>query len=106
VGPKGDAGTPATKLWAVVDSDGTLVRSSGGVTVSGTNFYTVTFPQPVKDCAYSATIGRNGSGFSIGGEIEVDEFVANGFSPNAVLVRTYNSAGTATAKRFSIVVFC
>jgi hypothetical protein len=90
----------------VVDSDGTVVRSSGGVTASGGTFYTVTFPQPVKDCAYSASIGLNGGAFSKGGQIEVDEFTSNGFSANAVLVRTYNAAGTQTAKRFSIVVFC
>lgn len=107
-GDKGDAGTPATKLWAVVNSDATLVRSSGGVTVggSGASFYTVTFPQPVDTCAYSATIGRNGGSFSGGGQLEADEFVANGFSPSTVLVRTYNAAGTVTAKRFSLVVFC
>jgi hypothetical protein len=107
-GDKGDPGTPATKLWAVVNSDATLVRSSGGVTVggSGASFYTVTFPQPVDTCAYSATIGRNGGSFSNGGQLEADEFVANGFSPSTVLVRTYNAAGTVTAKRFSLVVFC
>jgi hypothetical protein len=107
-GVKGDAGTPATKLWAVVNSDATLVRSSGGVTVggSGASFYTVTFPQPVDTCAYSATIGRSGGAFSNGGQLEADEFVGNGFSPSTVLVRTYNAAGTVTAKRFSLVVFC
>lgn len=107
-GDKGDPGTPATKLWAVVSSTGTLLRSSGGVSASGSpgSFSTVTFPQPVDTCAYSATIGRNGSSFSNGGQIEADEFVPNGFSTSQVLVRTYDAAGTATAKKFSLVVFC
>lgn len=105
-GATGDPGTPATKLWAVVNANGTLVRSSGGVTVSGSNYYTVTFPQPVNECAYAATIGRNGGAFSNGGQVEVDEFVGNGFSTSAVLVRTYDAAGTATAKKFSVEIFC
>ena len=107
-GVKGDPGTPATKLWAVVSSAGTLLRSSGGVTASGSpaSFTTVTFPQPIDTCAYSATIGRNGSAFSNGGQVEADEFVPNGFSTSQILVRTYDAAGTATAKKFSLVVFC
>jgi hypothetical protein len=107
-GAQGDPGTPATKLWAVVNSDATLVRSSGGVTVggSGASFYTVTFPQAIDQCAYEVTIGRSGGAFSNGGQVEADEFVSNGFSNATVLVRTYNAAGTVTAKRFSIAVFC
>jgi hypothetical protein len=108
-GDKGDtgaAGTSATKLWVVVDSNGTVVRSSGGVTASGGGVYTVTFPQAVDKCAYSVTIGRNGIGFSNGGQVEADEFTANGFSDHQVAVKTYNAAGMQTAKRFSLVVFC
>lgn len=106
-GDKGDAGTPATRLWVVVDSNGTVVRSSGGVTASGSGVYTVTFPQAVDKCAYSVTIGRNGIGFSNGGQVEADEFTANGFfSDHEVVVKTYNAAGAQTAKRFSLVVFC
>jgi hypothetical protein len=105
-GDKGDAGTPATKLWAVVNADGTLLRSSGGVSVSGANYYNVTFPQPVNNCAYSVTIGRSGAAFSNGGQVEADEFVSNGFSTSSILVRTYDSAGAAAQKKFSLVVFC
>ena len=108
-GAKGDtgaAGTPATKLWVVVDSGGTVVRSSGGVTASGGGVYNVTFPQAVDKCAYSVTIGRNGIGFSNGGQVEADEFTGNGFSDHQVVVKTYNTAGAQTAKRFSLVVFC
>ena len=108
-GDKGDtgaAGTPATKLWVVVDSGGTVVRSSGGVTASGGGVYTVRFPQAVDKCAYSVTIGRNGIGFSNGGQVEADEFTGNGFSDHQVVVKTYNTAGAQTAKRFSLVVFC
>jgi len=107
-GDKGDPGTPTTKLWAVVNANATLRRSSSGVTVSGSGstWYTVTFPQAVDTCTYSATIGRNGSSFSNGGQIEADEFVANGFSNTQILVKTYDAAGTATAKSFSLVVFC
>jgi hypothetical protein len=105
-GDKGDPGTPATKLWAVVNANGTLLRSSGGVSVSGTNYYTVTFPQPVDTCAYSVTIGRSGGAFSNGGQVEADEFVANGFTTSQVLVRTYDAAGAVSPKKFSLTVFC
>ena len=58
-GPKGEAGAPATNLWAVVSSDGKLIRGSGvtstsqGETKEGV--YRVVFNQDVSACAFIAT---------------------------------------------------
>jgi hypothetical protein len=58
-GPKGEAGSPATNLWAVVASDGKLIRGSGvtstsqGATKEGV--YRVVFNQDVSACAFIAT---------------------------------------------------
>ncbi len=80
-GPQGPAGrngadgAPATKLFALVDLDGSVVRSSGGVTVSSqstnnttnTVSRTVTFPADVSACVAVATASvDNGSVTPIG----------------------------------------
>jgi hypothetical protein len=67
-GPKGEAGAPATNLWAVVSEDGKLIRGSGvastseGATKPGV--YRVVFNQDVSACAFIATpaidAGTNG----------------------------------------------
>jgi hypothetical protein len=58
-GPKGEAGAPATNLFAVVSSDGKLIRGSGvtstsqGETKEGV--YRVVFNRDVSACAFIAT---------------------------------------------------
>ena len=58
-GPKGEAGAPATNLWAVVGSDGKLIRGSGVTsTVQGETqggVYRVVFNRDVSACAFIAT---------------------------------------------------
>jgi hypothetical protein len=57
-GPKGDAGAPATNLWAVVSSDGKLTRGSGVTSTSQGEIkgvYRVVFNQDVSACAFIAT---------------------------------------------------
>lgn len=67
-GAKGDPGAPATKLWAVLDGEGTLVRGSGVVSTGhpGTGRQTVIFNQNVSACTFiatpGATIATSGSG--------------------------------------------
>ena len=67
-GPSGPAGAPATKLWAVVESDGTPRHGSGVVSVSGEpkNGTTVTFNRNVDNCAVIASVGRTGLGVQQG----------------------------------------
>jgi hypothetical protein len=56
-GPQGPAGT-VTKYWAMIAQNGSVIRSSGGVTSTwgdngGTNpQYRVTFPADVSQCGY------------------------------------------------------
>jgi hypothetical protein len=54
-GPKGEPGTPATALWAALNSDGTLRAGSHVVASSGTNPYTVTFDRDISNCALVAS---------------------------------------------------
>jgi hypothetical protein len=51
------------------------------------------------------SIGRSGAAHS-NGEPVADEFVANGFAPDTVLVRTNDSAGTGAVPQRSVAVFC
>jgi hypothetical protein len=107
-GDKGDKGDPATTLWAVLNSDGTLRKGSGVVSVSGaqgTLWATVKFNRNIDTCAILSSIGRTGAGFS-SGETVADEFVANGFARDSVLVRTGDPAGTNAPRGVHLAVFC
>jgi Collagen triple helix repeat (20 copies) len=57
-GDKGDPGTPATRLWARVAFNGTREAGSTGVTSTRNlkGIYTVTFPQDVSSCAWTASV--------------------------------------------------
>jgi len=105
-GPAGPAGAPATKLFAVVNADGSLARGSGAPTAtqSGPGEYQVRFNQNVRNCAYTATIGLSGSvGTSEPGEITV---VGEFDSENGVFLTTHDSAGASSDRGFHLAVFC
>lgn len=106
-GDKGDPGAPATTLWAVLNQDGTLRRGSGVVSVSGapSSFTSVKFNRNIDTCAILGTLGRTGAGFSAG-QVIADEFVANGFAPDTVLVHTNDSAGMGANRGAHVAVFC
>lgn len=106
-GDQGDPGAPATTLWAVLNQDGTLRRGSGVVSVSGppASFTSVKFNRNINTCAIVASIGRLGAALS-NGEPMADEFVANGFAPDTVLVSTNDSGGADAARSVHIAVFC
>jgi hypothetical protein len=83
-GLQGPAGTPATKLWAVLDGEGTLVRGSGVMSTGhpGTGRQTVIFNQNVSACTFIATPGTttatSGSGsFPTPGEVSVGPLEGN-----------------------------
>jgi hypothetical protein len=91
--------------WAVVNADGTLARSSGGVTSASLGVdgqYTVNFGRNVSNCAYAGTIDATESIFE--GEISVTEDFDNA---EAVFVQTYlfSPAGDANLP-FNLAVFC
>ena len=103
-GPKGD---PATKLFAVVNSIGTIDRDSGAnfATKTGEGSYVVIFDQDVSQCAYLATIGRADTDSAPTGEVSVG--LASGVQNNAgVFVSTRGSNGSPTDKPFHLAVFC
>lgn len=105
-GPAGPAGAPATKLFAVVNANGTLARGSGAPTATrgGTGVYAVRFNQNVRNCAYTATIGlSDAAGASAPGEITV---VGENASENGVFLITHDSAGAASDRGFHLAVFC
>lgn len=112
-GPKGTNGTngadgaDATTLWAVLNPDGSLRKGSGVVSVSGgpSVFTQVKFDQDIDDCAILSSIGRTGAGLTPGQTI-ADEFVANGFAKDTVLVETNDSAGAGANRGVHIAVFC
>jgi Collagen triple helix repeat (20 copies) len=104
-GPKGDKGDPATRLWAVVTGDGSLVRSSGATASSHitTGEYRVDFNQNVTACSYLATIGNPGINEPPPGAIITALRVG---TTNAVYVATSDLAGTHSDRNFHLAVFC
>jgi hypothetical protein len=111
VGPKGDQGLPgqsATKLWAVVHTDGTtasLVRGSGATAVIQTDvgFINVTFNQNVDSCAYLVTTGLDNFTKPPTGGATADRDPA---APKTVYVQTFDLAGTPKALDYFLAVFC
>lgn len=94
--------------WAVVNSDGTLARSSssaGAVSSShsGTGSYDVTFAKDVSGCAFNATLGDTSTGVPPVGMIGVAGDVGD---VNTVVVQTTNSLGVAADASFHLLVSC
>jgi hypothetical protein len=103
-GPKGDKGDPGSSLWAVVDQNGTLVRSKGVASALkiGTGMYQVVFSQDVTGCSYQATVGGAGTTLSTG-----FANVAQRINVSAgVEVWTYNTGGTIADRSFHLAAFC
>ena len=96
--------------FAVVGSDGTLVRSNsaaGTVSVAphtvGTGLYEVDFPADVSACAYTATLGDTGTAPPPLGMVGVSSATA---TPSGVTVQTTDTTGTATDEPFHLTVTC
>lgn len=91
--------------WAVVNFDGTLVRSTQGVSAQklNTGQYEVTFPESVKECAFAATIGNPVSGTPLAGMVSATPRFAK---DNGVFVGTSNDAGASVDRAFHLVVHC
>lgn len=99
-------------LWAVVDADGMLVRSSEGVgsaqllPLLPTGDYAVVFDRDISDCAYQATVGRPGVNV---GPLPGFAQVANWQDDpdNGVVVFTKNQDGSGVENRgFHLLVTC
>ncbi|HZD87802.1 MAG TPA: hypothetical protein VE088_07335 [Gaiellaceae bacterium] len=92
----------STVLWAVVNADGSIARSSGatGSTHPAAGKYDVTFDRDVSACAYTATIGPASSG-SAQGETDVAAQ-----PPDGVAVETLDTTGTNADLPFHLMVVC
>lgn len=100
-------------LWAVVDVDGTLVRSSDGVASAElldgavpTGDYAVVFDRDISECAYQATVGR--PGVNVGPSAGFAQ-VANWTDDpdNGVIVFTKDQNGAGVENRgFHLLVTC
>jgi hypothetical protein len=108
-GAKGDPGTPgadATTLFAAGDADGSLQRSSGGVSVNkfGTGLYRLTFPESVEGCVAIASIGATtaGNNTQSGGAAAT---INPSLGVGVTTVRTAVGA-TATDLPWATAVFC
>src|SRR5690348_11475182 len=106
-GDKGDKGDPATRLWAVVHTNGTtasLVRSSGATAATQTNpgFINVTFNQNVDACAYIVTTGLDNFSLPPRGGATADR---NPSAPNKVSVQTFDSSGADAVRAYFLALF-
>ena len=93
-------------IWAVVNSDGTLVRESKDVTNVvrvAAGQYRVYAKGDVRGCAYEATAGDTGLG--IPPRTYAD--VAQGFfDARSAFVETYDSTGTRVDSDFYLAILC
>jgi hypothetical protein len=100
-----DLAVRARPAWAHVAADGTLLRSSGGVTSSSLGVdgqYSVNFGRDVSNCAYVATIDYGDSANE--GEVSVAPRDA---SVQAVFVQTFLFSPAMDADMpFYVAVFC
>lgn len=106
-GATGAQGTAATKLWAVVASNGSLSRGSGATasTRTGTGVYRVTFNQTVTACAYIASLGDTGS--TAPGEGNFISTSGDAGNTSAVDVYAWNRNGLAAEDHaFHLAVLC
>jgi hypothetical protein len=111
-GAQGVAGTSATKLFAVVEADGTLVtaRSSGATLVTkdaAAGTYRVYFNQSVAACAAVATPSNLGDApETIQAAFQGSPISGGGLSNNGFFIQLANNAGTLADTGFHIAVFC
>jgi hypothetical protein len=106
-GPPGPAGAPATKLWATVDENSIVVRSSGSVSMNRVagGLYRLTFPVSVTSCAAVASVAAT----SAGNNLQSGEAAAApspGLGANIISVATFTTDGSFADKPFTVEVVC
>jgi hypothetical protein len=96
----------AKSFWAVVNANGSLARSSGGVTSAdtGTGAYEVVFPVDVRQCAYVASAGSSGASGSPP-KVSVGALGRAG-EVKGIWVETWNDAGANVDAGFHVIVDC
>jgi hypothetical protein len=98
----GDSGASST-LWAVVETDGTLMRGKGATGSehdgSFVGLYTVAFERDVDQCAYALTLEEEDGLAFIGTPSAAQP-------PNVVTVVTRDDNGSPRDIRFHFIVTC
>ena len=105
-GEDGEPGEDATRLWAVVAADGSLVRGRGatGARRAATGSFEVTFDTAVAACAYLGVVGAtDGAATPPTGQITVGGSAAG---DSVVLVETETSSGSNADRPFHLAVLC
>jgi hypothetical protein len=105
-GDKGDPGAPATRLWAVINANGTVARGSGigtGTFREDTGIYDVFFNRDVSGCAYVASLGGADAGTPPAGSVAATNLFGG---PTGLFIITRNSAGASANLPFHLAVFC
>lgn len=101
------AGSGVKVFFAVVNSDGSLARGKGATgsfsLSAGSGDYEVDFNRDVTGCAYVATLGNATAGTAPNGFITD---AARAGNPDAVFVKTSNTAGAAADIQFHLVIAC
>lgn len=109
-GVAGEPGEPATRLWAVVNPDGSLAEGRGVVSSqsnAGTNFYTVRFDRDVSGCALVASVGGNPEyNFAVNGIATVNTLPVGNGGPGPTQVSTFDLDGSAKQRPFHVAAFC
>jgi hypothetical protein len=100
-------------LWALVESDGSLIRGKGvlasflftpGVSDGA---YEIVFTRNVDNCAYSATLFNSTAGRgNQAPEGEVGIAPLSTSPTNGLAIQTHNSAGTGVDHDYSLLVLC
>jgi hypothetical protein len=93
-------------LWAVVDIDGTLIRSDGAASSAnlGTGNYEVIFKRSVRGCVYQAVVGGPGFvGVPAPGFMTVIGRVTD---VKGVFLQSFDNAGTLSNRSFHLFVNC
>lgn len=90
-------------LWAVIEGNGTIRRSSGGVTTAriGAGDYRVNFARDLSGCAYTGTQDE-----VTAANIGFVGIQSDGGNTQQLIVRTTNQAGASTDRAFHVQVTC
>jgi hypothetical protein len=100
------AGNATNQLWAIVNADGSLFRSSPGIVASApltpAGRYAITADRDVSGCYAVATLGGNSPGQAHSGGVSV-----NPVSGNQLLVTTIDIvADSASPNPFTLLIRC
>jgi hypothetical protein len=94
------------QMWAIVNADGGLVRSTPGITGASrdsTGKYLVSTTRDVGTCYSLATLGGGEAGQGLRGDISVN---SAGAGAKSVFVLTSSEGGVNADRPFTIVIRC